>query len=128
MIFGVGIDLVDVERIGKALKKQGPRFITRLAHPEDLKFAPSTATQKAQYWAARFAAKEAFAKALGTGIGKDVSFKEVGVAKQKNGKPDLRYSTRLHTFLKKQKITRTHISITHTETTAAAVVILETGK
>ena len=126
MIYGVGIDLQDVPRMALALSRQGTKLIARIAHPMDRKGAPQTAAaaRKAQYWASRWAAKEAFAKALGTGIGATVSLTDVGVAKDKAGRPTLVFSTKLKGYMKRCGIVGCHLSISHTSSNAAAVVIL----
>jgi holo-[acyl-carrier protein] synthase len=127
VIFGVGIDLQDVPQMAQALKRQGPRLIARMSHPADRRGAPprtANAARQAQYWAGRWAAKEAFAKALGTGIGATVSLTDVGVKKGRGGRPELTYSKKLAGYMKRQRIISAHISITHTSSNAAAVVIL----
>jgi holo-[acyl-carrier protein] synthase len=128
MIFGIGIDVVEVPRVEDSLRRHGTRFIARIAHPAEKKGAPSeksSAERRAQYWAARFAAKEAFAKALGTGIGRIVHWHSVGVAKNAAGAPRLEYSAELARHLKKLGIEQAHLALTHTAATAAAVVVLE---
>lgn len=125
MIKGVGLDQVEVSRIKRSLERHGSKFLARLATDSELADAPSQPTRAAQYWAARFAAKEAFAKALGTGIGSVVELNSVGVKKLKSGKPELTFSASLKRELKKRGITHAHVSLTHTETTATAIVILE---
>lgn len=125
MILGLGIDLVEIPRIERALSRHGELFLKRLAHPIEFTHAPKNKAQRAQYWAARFATKEAFAKALGTGIGKTVELCSVGVAKSSDGRPSLKFSASLKRTLKKRGITQSHVSITHTETSAMAIVVLE---
>lgn len=125
MILGLGVDLVDVARIERALSRNGLAFVKRIAHPVELKAAPISGARRAEYWAARFATKEAFAKALGTGVGRVVELKAVGVAKNKAGKPSLKFSPALAKTLKRRGITGSHVSITHTAQNAVAVVILE---
>lgn len=124
-IVGVGIDTVEVPRIERAIARNGEAFIKRIAHPVELKNQPNAMGRRAEYWAARFATKEAFAKAMGTGIGKVVELSAVGIKKDKSGKPELTFSTKLKATLKRRGISRTHVSISHTATSAVAVVILE---
>src|SRR4051812_17017014 len=115
-IFGIGIDVVDVDRIDRNLKEHGERFLERIAHADDLRHAPSNegnAARIAQYWAARFAVKEAFAKALGTGFGKTVRWNSVGIAKLESGKPILSLSAELETVVRERGITGSEISISH---------------
>lgn len=124
-ILGVGIDTVDVPRIKRAIARNGEAFVKRIAHPIELKNQPKAPGRRNEYWAARFAVKEAFAKAMGTGIGKVVELCAVGIKKDKSGKPELTFSTKLKATLKRRGIRRAHVSISHTETQAAAIVILE---
>ena len=129
MIVGVGIDIVEIDRIRDGLRRFGNRFVERIAHPVELDKAPKAPTARPQYWASRFAAKEAFSKAFGTGIGAQVPWHGVGVAKAKNGQPSLEFSRELKANLKKRGVTRWHVSLSHTGQTAVAMVVLEgTGK
>ncbi len=124
MIYGVGIDLVDVTRIEKILKsKASINFIKKIAHSQELKI--KNKKNNAFFWASRFAAKEAMSKAMGSGIGKDISFKDFGVINEKNGKPKAILSVKLDRKLKKLSIQKVHISISHERTHAIAIVILE---
>ena len=93
-LFGIGTDIVDIERIKRSLKKKS--FIKRLFSQEEI--AKCKKTKKfINCFSKRFAAKEAFTKALGTGISKGISFKEIIVLNEKNGKP----------FIKLEKKTKT---------------------
>lgn len=126
MIIGVGIDTIEIDRIEQSLKKLGSKLLDRLSHPEELKLAPALKSRRAaEYWAARFAAKEAFAKAFGTGIGKTVPLNSVGVSKTRSGQPTLAFALPLERNLRRHGVTSSHISITHTAHYASAVVILE---
>ena len=125
MILGVGVDLVELDRIRDGLKRFGLRFVERIAHPVELAGAPKAPTARTQYWAGRFAAKEAFSKALGTGIGAEVPWHGVGVAKAANGQPSLEFSRELKASLKRRGVTRWHVSLSHTGQTAVAMVVLE---
>lgn len=124
-VLGVGIDMVEVARIHASIARGGKRFIDRIAHPVEKRTAPATAKRRSQYWAARWAVKEAFAKALGTGIGAKVSLSSVGIARARSGRPSLTYSRQLAGELKKRGVRNSHVSVTHTAETAIAVVILE---
>ncbi|MBI3541915.1 MAG: holo-ACP synthase [Deltaproteobacteria bacterium] len=128
MILGVGLDLIEVSRVESAIRKQGAPFLERIGRPAEHKAAPAksaASARRAEYWAARFAAKEAFAKALGTGIGATVPFRSVGVVKSASGKPELEYSLELKRVLKRRGVTKAHLSLTHTAQYAAAMVVLE---
>src|SRR5271154_147593 len=87
MIVGIGIDIVNIERIEKLLEKSGEQFLKKIFTPEEIKIAEKYKGKKyAAYFAKRFAAKEAVVKAFGTGIGK-IEFREISVEKEKSGKP-----------------------------------------
>ena len=83
-IFGVGADIIKINRIKKSLKKKA--FVKRLFNKEEI-LKCSKIKNSANCFAKRFAAKEAFSKALGTGISKGINFNEIVVSNQKNGKP-----------------------------------------
>lgn len=128
MIFGIGVDIVEIPRFRKALSRHSARLLERGAHAEELRLAPaSKAARVAEYWAARFAVKEAFAKALGTGF-PGFSAKAVGVSKNAAGKPHLVFSAALSKKLKSMGVRGSQVSITHTGRYAAAFVVLEGGK
>ena len=124
MIYGVGTDLIEVKRIDKALQRFGERFAQRiLCEPELKRFRSHR--QPVAYLAKRFAAKEAFTKALGTGIHAPANWHGVWVVNLKSGKPQLEFSSELQKLLEKKRIHRTHLSLTDEREMAAATVILE---
>ncbi|MSQ64325.1 MAG: holo-ACP synthase [Betaproteobacteria bacterium] len=124
MIYGVGTDLIEIQRIDKALKRFGERFAQRiLCEPELRRFRVHR--QPVAYLAKRFAAKEAFSKALGTGIHAPANWHGVWVANLKSGKPVLEFSTPLKTLLDARKIRHAHLSLSDEREIAAATVILE---
>ena len=86
MIIGIGSDLVDISRIDKTLKKFGTRFINRCFSKNEIKLSEKS-YNKASYYAKKFAAKEAFTKAFGTGISNGVYFKDIEIYNNKYGKP-----------------------------------------
>ena len=124
MIYGVGTDLVEIERIEKALERFGERFAKRILCEQELKRFKGH-RKPAAYLAKRFAAKEAFTKALGTGIHAPANWHGVWVTNMRSGKPQLEFSSALNTLLKERKITRSHVSLTDEQGMAAATVILE---
>jgi holo-[acyl-carrier protein] synthase len=124
MIYGVGTDLIEIQRIDKALKRFGERFARRiLCKPELDRFREHR--QPVAYLAKRFAAKEAFSKALGTGIHAPANWHGVWVVNLKSGKPVLEFSLPLRKFLQERKIRSSHLSLTDEREIAAATVILE---
>ena len=126
MIYGVGTDLIEISRIEKALARFGERFARRiLCEPELKRFHAHR--KPAAYLAKRFAAKEAFTKALGTGIHAPANWHGVWVVNLKSGKPELRFSERLRELLGKRKIGQAHLSLTDERDMACATVILESA-
>jgi holo-[acyl-carrier protein] synthase len=124
MIVGVGTDLIEVNRIQRALDRWGERFARKVLVDEELaRFARHR--KPAHYLAKRFAAKEAFSKAMGTGIHAPVSWRNVGVANLPSGKPVLRFAPPLAALLERRGIVAVHVSLTDERDMAAATVILE---
>lgn len=114
MIKGIGLDIVEINRI-KQLYERNPRFAERILTPSERNaFERLESKRKIEWLAGRFAAKEAFVKALGTGIGHACSFMDISVQNDDHGKPELIHSFGPTAFL----------SITHTKEYAAAQVIL----
>lgn len=113
-----GIDLIEIERIQKALDRHGERFLKRIYTPAELQIARNSAPELA----ARFAAKEAASKALGTGIG-PVSWREIEIVNKPSGKPVLRLSGRAKTIAQAQGFDTWSVSLTHSRGMAAAVVV-----
>jgi holo-[acyl-carrier protein] synthase len=124
MIYGVGTDLIEVQRVARVLERYGERFARRiLCEPELKRFRAHR--QPVAYLAKRFAAKEAFSKALGTGIHAPANWHGVWVSNLRSGKPVLEYTPALAALLQKRGITRSHVSITDERGMASATVILE---
>ncbi len=124
MIYGVGTDLIEIKRVERVLKRYGDRFAQRiLCEPELKRFRAHK--QPVAYLAKRFAAKEAFTKALGTGIHAPANWHGVWVVNLKSGKPQLEFSEALQRLLKQKQIHRTHLSLTDEKEMASATVILE---
>lgn len=124
MIYGVGQDLVEIPRIERALARFGERFAQRiLCEPELARFRKHR--QPAAFLAKRFAAKEAFTKALGTGIHAPANWHGVWVVNLRSGKPQLEFTPALKNLLEQRRIRRAHLSLTDERSLAAATVILE---
>ena len=127
MIYGVGTDVVEIGRIEKALERFGERFARRiLCEPELRRFAGHRLP--ASYLAKRFAAKEAFTKALGTGIRAPANWHGVWVVSLKSGKPMLEFSDELKKLMVSRGVTHAHVSLSDEKGVAFATVILECGK
>ena len=124
MIVGIGTDLCDIGRIERALERHGERFALRvLVESEMQRFRRHR--KPAAYLAKRFAAKEAFSKALGTGIHFPVNWHNVWVENARSGKPSLGFSPALAAYLKERNIASVHVSLTDEIGMACAVVIVE---
>jgi holo-[acyl-carrier protein] synthase len=127
MIYGVGTDVVEIVRIQAALERFGEKFARRiLCEPELRRFQDHR--QPAAYLAKRFAAQEAFTKALGTGIHAPANWHGVWVQNLSSGKPVLRFSDNLSRLLEQRRILHSHLSLTDERGVAMATVILECEK
>jgi holo-[acyl-carrier protein] synthase len=115
MIKGIGIDITEISRI-KAILERQPKFAERiLTKHEKNRYTSLSGPRKAEFLAGRFAAKEAFSKAYGTGIGNSLAFLDIEIAVDLNGKP----------FIQKPFSEGVHLSITHSREYAAAQVVIE---
>ena len=124
MIYGIGTDLIEIPRVERVLQRFGARFAQRiLCEPEMRRFRAHA--KPAAYLAKRFAAKEAFTKALGTGIRAPANWHGVWVTNLRSGKPQLEYSAALAALLETRGIRRAHLTLTDERGMAAATVILE---
>jgi holo-[acyl-carrier protein] synthase len=124
MIFGIGTDIVEVARIEASIVQFGEDFAKRILAQSEL--ASYTESQiKPRFLAKRFAAKEAFSKALGTGLRAPATFQNIAVSHDDLGKPVLLLAPELQLFLNSKNITKTHISISDEKNLAAAFVVLE---
>ncbi len=121
MIEGVGIDITEVSRIRRSIEDYGETFTGKIFTANELKYC-SEKPEPYQHYAARFAAKEAFSKAAGTGWNSDFSWQEVEVINEPSGRPQLRLSgTSLDLFRKK----RIFLSLSHSGDYVTAVVVIE---
>jgi holo-[acyl-carrier protein] synthase len=124
MIFGIGTDLCDVGRIERALERFGERFAGRILVASEMeRFRRQR--KPAGYLAKRFAAKEAFSKALGTGIRFPVNWHNVWVENERSGKPSLKFSRALAGLLKRRGIGNVYLSLTDEPGMACAFVVIE---
>ena len=124
MIYGVGTDLVEVARIQDSLDRFGDNFALRVLSEREMQEFQLSNT-KARFLAKRFAAKEAFAKALGTGIRKPATFENIGVAHDDLGKPVFDLAAELQGCLDQKGIQFAHLSISDEKAFATAFVVLE---
>ena len=122
MILGLGIDIVEVSRLEKWLNDK--KLLERFFNKEELEYVFSKGDGAARSLAVRFAAKEAFGKALGTGLA-GIELKDIAVVNDKTGRPFLKLFGTALQALKEKGGADIHLSLTHEKTTAAAVVIIE---
>ncbi|PID26437.1 MAG: holo-[acyl-carrier-protein] synthase [Candidatus Cloacimonadota bacterium] len=120
MIVGVGTDIIEIDRIGRSIERGGNHFKDYVYSRSEIEYCESKKGYES--FAARFAAKEAFSKAMGTGIGKDLSFKDIEVINDKRGKPSIIYHGDLLNNYKDYSI---HLSLSHSKTDAIAYVVVE---
>ena len=124
MIYGIGTDLIEIARVKRVYDRYGERFARRiLCEPELRRFLKHR--KPVEYLAKRFAAKEAFTKALGTGIHAPANWHGVWVTNLPSGKPVLEFTPRLKEFMDKRGISGSHLTITDEREIASATVILE---
>jgi holo-[acyl-carrier protein] synthase len=124
LIYGVGTDLVEIARVERVLERFGDRFAERiLCTPELERF--HALGRSAAYLAKRFAAKEAFGKALGSGVRTPADWHGLWVSNHAQGQPQLKFSATLATLLETQGIYRAHVSLSDERRLASATVILE---
>lgn len=129
MIIGLGSDLCSIERIEKSIDRFGDRFIKRIFTDVERAKADRRELTRAATYAKRFAAKEACAKALGTGFRDGVFFRDLGVVNAKSGKPTLhltgRAAERLHAITPPGHRAEIHLTLTDDHPWALAVVMIE---
>lgn len=124
MIVGTGIDLAEVDRIRASIERFGERFLNRVFTPLEIAYVERKANRFERY-AARFAAKEAGMKAIGTGWKRGVTWRDFEVANLPSGKPALRLSGVAEQVAQALGVKNVSLSITHTAEMAMAQVILE---
>lgn len=127
MIVGTGIDLTEIERIEKTVERFGARFLNRTYTAGEQEYCLRK-RNSAESLAARFAAKEAAAKALGTGISRGVNWLEIEVVREPGGRPGLRFHGRAAEMAARLGAVHAALSLTHTSGLAMASVILESGQ
>ncbi len=127
MVIGLGTDLAEIDRIERSIERFGERFLTRIFTPLEIAYC-TRKKAAAESFAARFAAKEAGAKALGTGISHGVSWHEFEVLREPSGKPSLRLTGRAAQLAAALGVTHTALSLTHSRNLAMAVVVLEANQ
>lgn len=123
MVIGLGIDMIEVERVAAKINKNSG-FREMLFSRNEIAYCEGKAN-KFEHYAARFAAKEAFFKALGTGWSEGTSFSEVEVTNTENGQPQLSFSGNTANIINAMHLGNVLVSLTHLKSMASAVVIIE---
>ena len=127
MIVGIGTDVVSIERIAGVLERHGERFLNRILTPEERQRYDRTKA-KASHLAKRWAAKEAFSKAIGTGIHAPFTWQSISVGRDPKGKPLVIPNPEMRRHLDSMGVTGAHISLTDDAGVAVAFVVLEGSK
>ena len=126
MIQGVGIDIIEIDRIDEAIRKWGDRFVRRVYSEKEIAYCGSKHFP-ARHYAARFAAKEACLKSLGLGLGQGLALRDISVVNSRSGKPELSIDRDLNPILKNTNY-MFHLSLSHSQAYASAVVVLEASR
>tara|TARA_Y100000590_G_C15260730_1_gene841140 strand:- start:217 stop:612 length:396 start_codon:yes stop_codon:yes gene_type:complete len=129
-IFGIGTDIVNIKRMDQLLKKRGFSFKTKIFSKKEISYCEKK-KNSSSFYAKRFAAKEAFSKALGTGIRKGVSLKNIEISNNSYGKPLIMLKGNLSSYLKKRiksKKYDIHLSLSDDKPWAQATVIISYNK
>jgi holo-[acyl-carrier protein] synthase len=124
VIIGTGVDLCEVSRIRQAIERFGHKFIERIFTPREIAYVERKANKFERY-AARFAAKEAGMKAIGTGWRRGITWQDFEVTNLPSGKPTLRFQGVAGVFAERLGVKNVSLSLTHTAETALAMLILE---
>jgi holo-[acyl-carrier protein] synthase len=124
VIYGIGIDLVESHRVKRLLEKYGERFVRRVLTPRE-RPAFARTVDPVLFVAGRFAAKEAFSKAMGTGFRYPVTLQCISIVPDRRGKPEFEFHERLMDKLKVEGVTGHYVTITDEKSMACACVVLE---
>src|SRR5215467_13192071 len=124
MIVGMGIDITEVPRIAESIARFGERFLRRIYTEEEIRYCDSKANRVERY-AARFAAKEAAMKALGTGWSRGIRWRDIEVYRQPGSRPTIRFHGKASEFAARMGVKNIALSLSHTTEQAIASVILE---
>ncbi len=126
-IFGIGTDIVNIKRMEKSLNKYGNNFKKRIFSKNEINYCENK-KNPSSFYAKRFAAKEAFSKALGTGFRNGLNFKDISIVNDKFGKPFIKKNNKINNFMKRKFKTKNiniFLSISDEKKHSVAFVILE---
>ena len=123
MTYGIGIDIIEVERV-KKLVSQKDKYLQRIFSEKEIEYCEKFKTREQEY-SGRFCAKEAFSKALGTGLNKDIKFNEIEIINNETGKPEIRLYGGTKEYFYREELKKIFVSISHLKEYATAVVLIE---
>ena len=124
MIYGIGVDIVDIRRMGRVIDKWGTRFLKRVFTKQEINFCLQGSKSDSSL-ALRFAAKEAFSKAIGLGMRKGVGWQDIEIVHNKMGRPDFNLTGRASSFCHEEGIMSWYVSLSDDGDYGIAVVALE---
>ncbi|MDB4353867.1 holo-ACP synthase [Akkermansiaceae bacterium] len=122
-LIGIGIDVVEVDRVRSSLDEFGDRFLDRIFTPSEQEYC-NRQKRPEIHLAARFAAKEAISKAFGTGIGKEIGWLDIEIVRKESGEPEVRLSGDGQRFADAQNATEIKVSLSHAQHYAAANAVV----
>ncbi len=125
-ILGIGIDIVENERIRRSIERHGERFLRRVFTDAEIAYCQESKFPE-QRFGARFAAKEAVSKAFGTGIGSEMALSEIEVCRKPSGEPRIRLHGKAGAFARGRNVREVLISLTHTREHSAAQAVIIAG-
>jgi len=123
-VIGIGVDVIECSRIQRSIERFGDRFLHRVFTDGEIEYSMSMKFPE-RHLAARFAGKEAAAKAFGTGIGKAMGWRNIDIRKKESGEPFLVFSGPAEAFAAERCVASALITLSHTENYAVACVVLE---
>ncbi len=124
MIFGIGTDIIEVERVAKMVAR-GRQYLETIFTNQEIKYC-ETKAKKSEHYAARYAAKEATLKAIGTGWRDGFAFSDIEVINDRLGKPQVFLHGKVRRFFDRKQIRQISISLSHSKESAVAMIVLET--
>jgi holo-[acyl-carrier protein] synthase len=122
-VLGVGMDIVETKRIADSIERFGDRFLNRVFLDGEVAYSKSMKFPHL-HLAARFAAKEAISKAFGTGIGKEIGWRDMEIVREPSGAPRVKLHGRAEAYAKAKGVREVHISLSHTAEYGAASVVI----
>ena len=122
-ILGLGMDIVETRRIAESIERFGDRFLQRIFLDDEVAYARSMKFPHL-HLAARFAAKEAISKAFGTGIGRDLGWRDMEIVREPSGAPHVRLHGRAEIYAKQRGVVAVHVSLSHTTEYGAASAVI----